>query len=193
MKLFPPISRRNGACSGMTLVEAVISIALGTIIIGVALMLLYFGNQALFGLSNYDEMNRKSRNALDVMSKDIRTSKFLTGYISNGTIQQLTFSNMAGYTPSTFSYSYTNVTGSNGTLVRNYNGFNTVLLTNVAWLTFGLCQRGPLSNLTFYPTTDPNSTKLITLTWQSKSSVGGARFVNSETVHSANIVIRNHQ
>jgi Tfp pilus assembly protein PilW len=192
MKLFPLFSQRHRACAGMTLVEAVISVALGTVIIGVALMLLYFGNQALYGLTNYDQMNRSSRNALDVMSKDIRTAKWLTGYISNGTVQQLTFSNLSGYTPSTFSYSYTNMTGSNGALTRNYNGFNTVLLTNLSWLTFGLCQRSPNTNLTFYPTTDPNNTKLITLSWQSRSTVGGARFVNTETVHSANIVIRNH-
>ena len=191
MKLFPHPSRPSGTCAGMTLVEAVISVALGTIIVSVALMLLYFGNQALWGLSNYDELNRKSRNALDVMTRDIRTAKNLTTYYSNSTVQQLTFSNLVGYSPATFVYSYTNATGTNGTLTRNWNGFNTVLLTNVSWLTFGLYQRGPLSNLTFYPTSSPGNTKLVSLTWQCQTHVAGARFSESEAVHSANIVIRN--
>jgi prepilin-type N-terminal cleavage/methylation domain-containing protein len=193
MKLILQVpSRPAGGCAGMTLIEMLISVALGTLIMGVALMLLIFGSQSLAGLGNYDDMNRKSRNALDTMSRDIRTARNLIGYVSNSTVQQLTFSNEPAYTPATFSYSYTNLTGSNGVLTRNWNGTSTVLVSNLASLTFGMFQRNPQSNFTFYATTTPALAKLITLNWQCALPVSGISVVNHEVVHSANIVIRNH-
>jgi prepilin-type N-terminal cleavage/methylation domain-containing protein len=191
MKLLSNLSHSDRSRAGMTLVEMMISVVIGTVIMGVAIMLLIFGGQTLAGLGNYDDMNRKSRNALDTMTRDVRTSLQLIGYTSNSTVQQLTFSNLPSYTPSTFSYSYTNTTGSNGILTRSYGTNNTVLLSNMVSLTFGLSQRNPSNNFTFFPALSVSAAKLIDVTWKCSLPIGGSRVGNSETVQSAKIVIRN--
>jgi Tfp pilus assembly protein PilW len=193
MKLHQNIRRPTGARPGMTLLEMMVALVLGMVIMGLALSLLVFSARTFAGLGNYDELNRKSRNALDVMTKDIRESQHLIGFVSNSTVQQLIFTNPPGSSPPGFSYNYTNSTATYnpGTLTRTWNAQNTLLLSNIVSLAFGFSQRNPSNNFTFYPAAIPANTKLIDVSWNCSRSVGGATFINSESIQTAKIVVRN--
>ena len=184
----PAASRPAGACSAMTLVEMMVALGIGTLMMGVAVALIVFAARSFAGMGNYDELNRKSRNALDVMAADIRQSKHLVSYVSNSSVQQLVFTNMPGSSVATFSYNYTN---SSGTLTRAWGSQNTVVLSNIANLTFALFTRNPQSNFTFFPATNPAAAKLIDTTWECSLPVGGGRITNTESIQTAKIVVRN--
>jgi prepilin-type N-terminal cleavage/methylation domain-containing protein len=177
-----------GARSGMTLMEMVVSLAAGSLIVGVAVILFIFSARTYVSLGVYDDFNRKSRNALDVMTADIRQSKHLTGYVSNSVLQQLVFTNMPGAAVSGFSYTYTNSTG---TLSRSWGAQNKILLTNLITLSFSLSQRNPATNFTFVATSDPTVTKLINVTWICSRQVSGTVAIDSEDIQTAKIVVRN--
>ncbi len=178
--------------SGFTLMEMMIGVVIGVIVMGMYISLLIYYGRTMAGMGNYDDLNRASRQALDVMTRDIRQSQSLISYFSNSTGEQLVFSNLAGIMPQTFTYSYTNRTGSNGTLTRQYGGFNTLLLSNINTLTFDLSQRNPSNNLTFYTAgTNTANTKLIDINWVCSIPVGGMTVGDSEDIQTAKVVIRN--
>jgi Tfp pilus assembly protein PilW len=190
MKQLQKISRPTGARSGMTLIEMMISVGISVLILGVTMSLIVFSAQTFLTLGNYNDLNYKSRNALDVMTKDFRESKHLIGYVSNSTVQRLIFTNLSGTSPSGFSYNYTNVTSANGTLTRAWGAQNTVMLSNIDNLTFHLFTRNPNTNFTFYPTTDSTVTKLIDVSWKCSRQIYGVK-LNTESIQTAKIVVRN--
>jgi len=172
----------------MTLIEMMVSVGIGTVIIAAAMTLLIFSYNTFTSMANYDTMNYKCRNCVDVMTKDIRNSMTLSSYVSNSAKQQLVFSNLPSSTPATFSYTY--VPGS-GTLTRSYNGQSGVLLSNITSMSFGFSQRNASNNFTFISTTNPALAKLISFTWVvTKPGFGNSPTV-SEDDHSCQIVIRN--
>ena len=192
MKLHPNLRQPTFARSGFTLMEMLIGLVIGFVVMGMYISLLIFYGRTMAGLGNYDDLNRTSRMALDVMTRDIRQSQSLISYVSNSTGEQLVFSNLAGITPQTFTYVYTTGNGSNGTLIRQYGGFNTLLLSNINNLTFDLSQRNPSNNFTFYTAgTNTANTKLIDINWVCSIAVGGMSVGNSEDIQTAKVVIRN--
>jgi len=192
MKPLPNRRLSTFARSGFTLMEMMIGLVIGIIVMGMYISLLVFYGRTMAGMGNYDDLNRTSRLALDVMTRDIRQSQSLISYSSNATGEQLVFSNLAGTLPQTFSYIYANHTGANGTLTRQYGGFNTLLLSNINTLTFDLTQRNPSNNFTFYTAgTNTANTKLIDINWVCSIRVGGMTVDNSEDIQTAKVVIRN--
>ena len=190
MKLISKITWPVGGCAGTTLMELMVGITLGVLILGTAVSLIIFAAQTFMALGNYDDLNYKSRNALDVMTEDIRQCKHLVSYNSNSTVQQLVFTNLPGSASASFSYNYSNATGSNGTLTRTWGGRNTLLLTNVDSLTFQLSTRNPNNGFTFFPTTDPTVAKLVDVSWSCSRKIYGSK-INTESVQTAKIIVRN--
>jgi len=76
-------------------------------------------------------------------------------------------------------------------LDRTKNSKTTTLLTQCDYLNFGISQRNPSNNFTFYPTTNLNSVKLIDMNWRCSRKILQLK-VNIESVQTAKIVIRNH-
>ena len=190
MKLLVKISRPMGGRMGAMLMELLVGITLGMIILGTAMSLIIFAAQTFVALGNYDDLNYKSRNALDVMTEDIRQSKHLVSYVSNSTVQQLTFTNLAGASTASFSYNYNNATGSNGTLFRVWGGRSTLLLSNIDSLAFHFSTRNPSNNFTFYSTTDPTLAKMVDVSWSCSRKIYGSK-INTESVQTAKIIVRN--
>ena len=56
----------------MTLVEVMVSVALGSMVLAMAGSLWLFGSRSFAAMGNYTDLDAKSRNALDLMSRDIR-------------------------------------------------------------------------------------------------------------------------
>lgn len=157
-----------------------VSIAIGSIILaGVASMVSYTG-RSFAAMVNYVDLDRKSRNALDVMTRDIRQTSQLSAYATN----RLDFIDSdAG----TLSYIYD---PSARTLTKSKGGTNTVLLTECDALLFNIFQRNPVAG-TYdqYPTATVTNAKLVQVTWTCSRQIMASR-VNTESVQTAKIVIR---
>ncbi len=165
-----------------SLLEMLIAISIASIIFAAVASVSLFTARSFVAMGNYADLDRASRNALDVMSRDIRQAQHLTGYSAG----RLDFTNANGMA---FSYIYSS---NSATLIRDYGGVRTVLLTNCDFLTFNISQRNPSNNFTFYPA-DPNRpdlAKLIDLSWKCSRQILGAK-VNTESVQTAKIVMRN--
>lgn len=166
--------------SAMTLIEMMVAFGIATLFV---LWVISFTSitftQGIFALGNYADLNTKSRNTLDVMTRDIRGASALTAYATNS----ITLTNSEG---ASFSYTW-----DGSKFFRVYNGTTTVLMTNCDFLTFGIYQRNPTNNYNFVSAVStPNLTKLIDVSWRCSRSYLGNK-LNTESVQTARIVIRN--
>ena len=190
MKLCQHPPRPRARCSGMTMIEMMFAVVIGTIIVGVTLSVLVNFAQTTAALGNYGDLNRQSRGALDIMTREIRQSQQVISFVTYTNAQTIIFTN--SNTGTIFSYVYTNSSGLNGILTRNSGGQSTLLLSNIVSLNFDFSQRDPSTNFTFYTAgTNLANVKLIDVSWDCLRHVGGMRAVNSESVQTAKIVIRN--
>ena len=166
--------------AGFTLVEFLVSMAVGSLIfLAVAVLGIYSG-RSFAALANYTDLDAKSRDALDRLTRDVRQVKRLTA----STATSLNFEDGDG---AALSYVYS---PGNRTLARNKGGITNVLLTECDNLTFSTFQRNPISG-TYeqFPTSSPATTQLINVTWSCSRKILGTT-MNTESVQTAKIVIR---
>jgi len=165
-----------------TLVDLLVAIVIGSVVLlGFAELTAYTG-RSFAALTNYVDLDRHSREALDQMVSKIRQATELTSYASN----HLQFDYQK---TNTLIYSYD---PSAKTLTETFSGVNTVLLTGCDRLTFSMFQRNTADGTydQFPATLTNNIAKLIQVSWICSRTVLGTR-VNTESVQSAKIVIRN--
>lgn len=165
---------------GWTLVEMIVALAAGSIILAAILSTALFVSKSFIAMGNYTDLDRESRHALDTMSRDIRNAAGMSAYATNS----ITLTNQDG---SQFTYAWS----SNTTLLtRVSSGTTTVLLTNCNILNFHIYQRNPANNFTFTVATNVAQAKLVDVSWRCSRNILGA-IINSESVQTAKIVIRN--
>jgi hypothetical protein len=180
MKLLPNKQSLNRGISAMTLMEMMVSFGIATLFV---LWVISFTSitfsQGIFALGNYTDLNTKSRRTLDTLTRDIRSAAALTSYTTNS----ITMTNSDG---TSFSYTWD---GSRFT--RVYGGVSTMLMSNCDYLCFGIYQRNPTNSYSFVSATNAiNQTKLIDVQWRCSRQYLGAK-LNTESVQTARIVIRN--
>ena len=178
--VFKPTSTRRAGLRAFTLPELLVSIGIGSIVLGgVASMVSYTG-RSFASMINYVDLDRKSRNALDVMTREIRQTTQLNAFATN----RLDFMD---WDSGTLSYVYDSA---GRTLTKTKGGTNTVLLTECDVLTFAVYQRNPVAG-TYdqYPTATATNTKLVQVTWTCSRQILASK-VNTESVQTAKIVIR---
>ena len=146
-----------------------------------------YASRSFAALSNYVELEQKSQNALDTMTRDIRQTLALTNYETT-TLNGRTITNKLTFLDSdnqALTYIF-----QNGVLNKVKNGVTTMLLTNCDFLTFQIFQRNPVSGTyDVYPTASAANCKLINVSWICSRSILGSR-LNTESVQTAKIVIR---
>ena len=174
-------------CGGFGLVDMLVGITVSSIILTALISFTVYAAKSLAAMTNYVDLEQKSQNALDTMTSDIRATKFLVRYdtrLLNGVTitNALTFKDWDNQ-DLTFNYD-------NNVLLRQKGGQNTVLLTNVDYLSFQIFKRNPVPN-TYdqYPTSDATNCKLISVSWICSRTILGSR-LNTESVQTAKIVIR---
>lgn len=174
-------STRRRRALGMTLPEVMVAAGIGSIIFVVVAALTVFSARSFVAMGNYADLDKTSRNALDIMSREIRQTKELLSY----TEHKLTFRD---FDNGTLVYEYS---PSTGLLTRTKgNAAPTVLLTECDYLTFQMSQRNPSNEFKFYPATSASTAKLIDVSWKCSRQIIGQK-VNTESVQTAKIVIRN--
>jgi len=164
----------------MTLVEIMITTAVGSIVLAAVMSVWLYSARSFVAMGNYADLDRVSRNALDQMSREIRSTRSLSYYNSN-LLQFVDYDNA----PLIYRYA-----PDSRQLIRRKGTTSQVLLEQCDFLTFHISQRNPSNDFTFYPTTVPSQAKLIDVSWRCSREILGAK-VNTESVQTAKIVIRN--
>jgi len=173
----------------MTLVETMLASAItGLVVIG-ATSLAFFATRSFAAMTNYVDLDAKSRNALDQMTTEIRQADVVTAASDTGLTFQTTDPDTHAIHTLQYIYSPTDKT-----LTRIFDGEQKVLLTRCTFYTDSLCQRNT-TNATFgnafqaIPTGRLDECKVIQLTWVCSRNIL-SRTANTESVQSAHVVIR---
>src|ERR1043165_1020390 len=98
----PPFTRspdRRSLQAAFTLVEMLISSGLAAIVMAVVMVTSMYVARTFEAMGNYADLNRASRQTLDIMTRDIRQAKTLTSYATN----QLVFNDLNSVS---FSYNW---------------------------------------------------------------------------------------
>ena len=179
--------RRDQSKAGMTLIEMLVAVGIGSIVFAAVAMLTLFTARSFVAMGNYNDLDRYSRNALDVMSREIRQTRSLSSFATN----RLQFVDNDG---GSLIYNWNPNTG---VLSRQKGATTTTLLTDCDYLKFGISQRNPSNLFQFYPATnnitgqlDVSLCKLVDVSWRCSRQILGQK-VNTESVQTAKIVLRN--
>ena len=191
-------SRHAREVSGMTMVELMVATGISVIVLAVVGILSIFALRSFVATSNYTDLDAKSSHALDLMSRDMRQATQVTGFQTNLPTKWLMLVNTNEVPTVTTKYTWDSV---ERTLICEQTGQPTrTYLTECDRWDFALYQRTPRPSTTnvFYPATnsagvlDPSLCKLIDMTWKCSRTMLGKK-VNTESVQTAQIVIRNKQ
>ena len=185
------------ALSGWTLVEAMVASSIGLLVLTAVGFMALYGSRSSAAVSNYTDLEKKSRYALDIISRDVRQATAVLSFQTNFPVKYLTLTNSDQQVAINLTYD------SNArTLAFQKTGQSTLnVLTECDRWDFALYQRTPLftsSNVWFYPATngagviDVRVCKLINLSWKCSRLIA-AQKLNTESVQAAQIVLRNKQ
>jgi len=173
----------------MSLVETMIGAMTLVMVVGAVMVFAFYAARSFAAMTNYVDLDSKSRGTLDRMTSEIRQADALTAAATNYLTFQTTDPNSGAV--HTLNYSYN---ADAKTVTRTYDGVASVLLTECTFWTNALCQRNA-TNATFgsafaaVPTTRPDQCKVIQLTWICSRNILG-KMANTESVQSAHVVIR---
>ena len=186
--------------SGMTLVELLIAVGISGMIFVALGMMIFFSGRSYAALANYVDLDNRSRQALDLMSKDIRQVNAVTGSgttnlpsgqaVTNTLVLSGTEADGTAYN---ITYTYSPYSA-NKTLTRNksaglYPG-TTTLLTGCTYLNFGMFTRVPKDNsLNQFDAADLATCKVVQIDWICSRNIFN-QSDNTESVQSAKVVIR---
>jgi len=161
------------------LAEGMMAIGVGVTFLLAVVVIFVNCSMSFAELGNYVNMDRKSRNALDRMTRSIRNASSLTSYSSTALVFNY---DSAGTTNLAYRYD-----SSSGQLTEEWtvSGATTTstLLTGCKSLAFSLFDRDLVA------TTDSSSGKAISIAWECSGSV--VTRTNTEYMQQAQIVIRN--
>ena len=165
----------------MTLAETMIGLGIGSLVLAAIGMFFLYSSRSFASMGNYVELDVASRKTLDQIISEIRRTTVLTGFQTN----RLTFTDFDG---GNLTYSYDPTQQS---LTRIKSAVSNTLLTNCVSLQFGIYQRNPQAGGGFVSTTAPADCKLVDLTWKCVRTNYLSTKLNTESVQTAKIVIRN--
>jgi Tfp pilus assembly protein PilV len=176
------VTSTSRRAAGFTLVEYLVAVGVGSIVLLALVQLTFYTGRSFAALYNYIELDKYSRNALDQMVYKIRQSDMMTDYSSN----RITFSYDS---TNTLVYEYSPVSK---TVTESLAGRTKTILKGCDFLQFSIFQRNTAYGTydQFPATLTNNAVKLVQLSWTCSRTVLGAR-INTESVQSAKIVIRN--
>src|SRR5689334_1836194 len=129
------IEPSNNRRRAFSLIELMISFGIGSLLIVVLCAFSLYSGRSFEPLFNYVDLNQSSRNALDVMTRDIRQVNRLTDFGTN----YLTFED---WDSAPLHYVYNPQTKR---LRRIKGSGSVVLLENCTYLDFKIYQRNPIA------------------------------------------------
>ena len=181
--VFRPCGARTRNQRAMTLLEMMMAVSIGGLVLAAVSSLLFHTTRSFAAIGNYNDLDNASRNALDVLSRDVRQARGLTSFTTNQIRLQSNDSNVLIYTYSPFTLRLTRQVGTRPA---------TVMLKECDYLNFAIYQRNPSNGWTWYPVKSNllATTKLIDVSWKCSRQILGNK-VNTESMQTAKFVIRN--
>ncbi|MGC3957238.1 MAG: hypothetical protein QM813_04500 [Verrucomicrobiota bacterium] len=167
----------------MTLLEMLVAVGIGMMVMAAVGALMFYTVRSYVALGNYNDLDQASRFALDAMSRDIRQVRNVN-YCSTNLLYVNDWTLCYWWNPNPNDrrlYRY-ELSGSAWK--------STILLEQCDYLRFGMSQRNPSNNFSFYPTTGTTTAKLLDVSWTCSREIFNKR-ANTESVQTAKIVIRN--
>lgn len=165
----------------MTLVEVLVATAIGSMILVAAGSLMVYNSRSLAALTNYADLDRYSRTAVDKLSQDIRQATELVSFTST----ELQFNSPRGRSNITYTFN-----PDTRQLVRRSGNNREVLLQECDSLTFTVYGRNNVSNSwDQFVVTNAAGAKLIKLNWTCSRTILG-QALNTESIQTAKIVMR---
>ena len=160
----------------------IVSVLLGMLLLLAVMSFYGFSLSSFASMTNYADLNNQSRNASDLLSRDIR----MATSVASATANQLVL-----HAPDGTNVSYTyNAAG--GSLTRTKGGDSQTVLKGISTLSFTLYQR-PTNTYAAYeqfPLSKAGTAKLVAFKWTCSRRVAGP--VNdSETLETAMVQMRN--
>jgi len=187
---FPSTGR---SARGFTIAEMLVATALAGLVMVMVMGSFRYSGTSFAAMGNYSDLDRKSRNAVDVLSKEIRNSSALIAYGTSP--KSLTFTNATTAKKFTLSYD-----SANRVLTFSKAGqADQQILTQCDQWDYSLYNKAPLlttTNILFYGATngagviDVTTCKLINMTWKCSRTIFGSKR-NTESIQTAQIVLRN--
>ncbi len=189
-----PILRRTPA-AGFTLMEMMVTLIAAMLIAGAVVSLGIFTSRSFYMMGNYTDLDSQSRNAVDLLGREIRNSSGLLSYYTGNPSTYLWLTNASAGTSDVVAY---NTSSDSLTLVKFYYSspqppLVKTLLTGCDVFNFSLYNRAPnitSTNITFYSATNASSCKVINFSWKCSRKIFGTK-LNTESVQTAQINLRN--
>ena len=132
---------------GFTLVELMVAMAVAALLMMVVGTLALYSGRSFAALANYTDLDHASRNALDILTRDVRQTQRLSSYQTN----ELVFVDSDGQ-PLTYRYS-----AADGTFRRIKGGTSQLLLTECDYLKFSIYQRNHIGGTYDQYPSDPTT------------------------------------
>lgn len=163
------------------MIETMVATAIGSLALAGLSSLTIYTTRSFAAMSNYMELDKNSRNALDRMTQIIREADGVTTFSDHSVV--------LSYHAQTISFNYS--PQSKRLTMVNTNGASTVLLEDCDFLDFDAFQRNSVpGSYDQYPATvDESAIKLVQVSWICSRRLIGD-LLNTESVQSAKIVIR---
>lgn len=184
------IGRRSSrrALAAWTLIEMMIAIGISTFVLAALGSTYLFIGRTMDATANYEELDRQSRNAIDMITADIRQCGHLTTFSTNS----LSFTNLDG---SSLQFSW------DGSDLLTYTNASTnlagcprggTLLKGCTYLNFSIFQRNPVSGttMTFTAATNAALAKVVVMDWTCRRT-NYLTLKDTESVQTAKVVMRN--
>ncbi len=183
----------------MTLAELMIAIGISGLVFAAVGTMIFFSGRSYAALANYVDLDNKSRQALDRITKDLRQVNAVTSFGTNTvsgqvvTNQLIVAGNDTNGTAYNITYTY-NPASTNRTLTRTksageYAG-TTTLLTGCTYLNFRMYSRVPQTNdLDNFIAASVAECKVVQIDWICSRKIFN-QSDNTESVQSAKVVIR---
>ncbi len=171
-----------------SLTEMLFTVAIGSLVLAALLSFTLYAGKSFAAITNYVELEQRSQNSLDTLTREIRQAKCLTNF-GTRVIQGQTVTNSLTFLDSddqflTFIYT-------NDVLLRIKGGQTSMLLTNCDYLCFQIYQRNTIPNqYDQYNAGSIATCKQISVNWICSRSILGTK-MNTESVQTAKVVIRN--
>jgi hypothetical protein len=189
-----PATRAPRLVLAFSLMELLVAMGLGSLVLASVASMAIYATRSSLAIVNYSDLDTKSRYGLDIISREVRQAQALTAFQTN---TSLSFTNPRTAIAVTLRYNPTN-----HTVVMAKTGQPTLtVLTECDRWAFSLYQRTPsvtATNISFVPATnstgvlDVSLCKLISFSWKCSRTIMTQK-VNTESVQSAMVVLRNKQ
>ncbi|HEX5400175.1 MAG TPA: prepilin-type N-terminal cleavage/methylation domain-containing protein [Verrucomicrobiae bacterium] len=188
-----PVCHRPAA--GFSMIEMMVAMAAAFLIAGAVISLGIFTSRSFYMMGNYTDLDSQSRNAVDLLGREIRNSSQLMTYYSDASSSYLWLTNASAGTSDIVYY---NPTADTLTLIKLYYSspqpaLVKTLLTDCDLFNFSLYSRAPnisSTNISFYAANSASACKVINFSWKCSRKILGTK-LNTESVQTAQINLRN--